>query len=181
MRISNIGTVGIGITNPTGKLEVAPTTGYAMLAGNYRISNVATPTSDSDVATMGWVNSALSGMSGIAKYVGMTTSTYTGSNSGTPGYNQANSLCNTAQAGSHVCTSFEVLYSIASGVSMPAANVWILNGPPAYTASANDCEGRTSASGSSYGAYWEAPSGSYPQGRGLLGACSGAAKLACCK
>jgi hypothetical protein len=38
-------------------LEVDPTTGYAILAGNYRIGNVALPTAAADAATKGYVDS----------------------------------------------------------------------------------------------------------------------------
>jgi hypothetical protein len=184
------GNVGIGTTTPVARLQVIPASGYSILAGNYRIGDVASPLFDADAATKGYVDSALSSatssMTSIATYVGMTTVAVNGSNSSYgDGYNIANGLCNsgtTGYSGSHVCTSFEMLYSIISGITMPTKNVWIFVGPPAYTASANDCEGRTSAAAApSYGAYWEAPSTNYPQGRGLLGACSAAVELACCQ
>jgi hypothetical protein len=182
--------IGIGTTTPTARLSVVPASGYAILAGNFKIGNVALPTEDADAVTKGYVDSALSyatsSMTAIATYVGMTTVAVNGSNSSYgDGYNIANGLCDsgtTGYSGSHVCTSFEMLYSIISGITMPTKNVWIFVGPPAYTASANDCEGRTSAAAApSYGAYWEAPSTNYPQGRGLLGACSAAVELACCR
>ncbi len=50
--------IGIGITNPSAKLEIAPASGnYALLAGSYKIGNVALPTVDADAATKGYVDS----------------------------------------------------------------------------------------------------------------------------
>ena len=131
------------------------------------------------------IANATSTISTTAKFAGMSTYAYTGNNTGTngnvTGYTKANAMCNATITGSHVCTSFEVLISINAGISMPVENVWIFNGPPGYTESANDCEGRTSAASTSYGTYWEAPKTAYPQGRGLLGNCNNAVKFACCK
>lgn len=62
--IPSTGYVGVGLSNPSAKLEVAPTTGYGILAGNYKIGNVATPTADADAATKAYVDSAVTGGSG---------------------------------------------------------------------------------------------------------------------
>lgn len=60
LSINNTGNVGIGTTNPGALLEITPSSGtYSILAGNKRIGNVDTPVSNSDAATLGWVNSAI--------------------------------------------------------------------------------------------------------------------------
>lgn len=68
------GNVGIGATGPTAKLEVVPSTGYSILAGSYKIGNVALPTTSSDAATKGYVDSALS-----TGYLPLSGGTMTGS------------------------------------------------------------------------------------------------------
>ncbi len=55
--ILSTGNVGIGISNPGAALEVIPASGYAILAGNYKIGNVALPTAAADAATKGYVDS----------------------------------------------------------------------------------------------------------------------------
>jgi len=126
----------------------------------------------------------------VTKYAGMSVSAYTGDNNGHPGYAYAHGVCSSTPAilGSHVCAVNEMLTSLVSGVTMPNDNVWILNGPPGFTASANDCNARTQAvdivlPNTVFGAYWEATSVTYPQGRGLLINCkpSNTLKFACCK
>ncbi len=64
---------------------------------------------------------------------------------------------------------------------LPSVDVWIFNGPPGYTAAANDCEARSTNSGDSkYGAYWQASTTDNIKGRGLLAYCSSKLNLACC-
>ncbi len=115
-----------------------------------------------------------------SKFFGATTGSATGSNGG---YAAANALCNTAHPGSHVCTTNEMLNTIIIGGTMPSANtiLWIFSGPPGYTAASNDCDGRTSASVSAYGAVWDMYTSSYPNGRGMITKCNNSNKFACCK
>jgi hypothetical protein len=51
------GNVGFGIENPTARLSVVPASGYSILAGSFKIGNVALPTEDADAATKGYVDS----------------------------------------------------------------------------------------------------------------------------
>ncbi|MFA5886351.1 MAG: hypothetical protein WC863_01070 [Patescibacteria group bacterium] len=67
------GNVGIATTTPAAKLEVAALSGYSILGGNQKIGNVANPTASSDVATLGWVNSAISSATGSITLWGGTT------------------------------------------------------------------------------------------------------------
>ena len=173
------GNVGIGTTSPLARLSIVPSTGYAILAGNYKIGNVAAPTADSDVVTLGWINSALSSINAVAIYATSTPATYAGSQSG---YSGANALCAAVLAGTHVCTTGEIMNTINSGSSAAiptGTTLWISNGPPGYTANANDCIGWTSATGSNYGAVWiKLASG---DGFGSLNSCSTARSFACCQ
>lgn len=56
---------------------------------------------------------------------------------------------------------------------------WIANGPPGYTAPANDCSGWTSSDGNKYGAIWQFNSDG--GGSGYLTTCNQPLPLACCK
>jgi hypothetical protein len=185
------GFVGIGTTAPSSLLHVVPASGnYSILAGDtvltpYRIGNVDEPVLDTDATTKFYVDNLVSVSSGaLATFVGVTASTYNGNQGGNPGYAYADSLCAAgagAMVDSHVCTVEEILYSVRSGVSMPSNIIfWIFSGPPGYTASANDCEGRTTAAETSRGAVWDTNT-SYPQGRGMLTLCNNSNIFGCCK
>ncbi|HBA36684.1 TPA: hypothetical protein DCZ15_02295 [Candidatus Falkowbacteria bacterium] len=182
------GYVGIGTTAPAAPLEVAPVSGYAILAGtstemSYKIGNVAAPTADTDVVTKGYVDSTfiLSGSSTTAVLVGVTTGIYNGDNSGTAGYAYAHAECAGEYAGSHVCATFEILNTIKDGGSPPSEDAWVFNGPPAYTALANDCNARTNNTSAAYGTYWQKPATGFPEGRGLLMQCNNSIRFACCQ
>lgn len=112
-------------------------------------------------------------------FVGMTGSAVNGNQAG---YNSADSLCAAAFAGSHVCATSEILNSkscksTAFGAQL-SGDAWVLNGPPGFTANANDCIGRTSASSGDFGSFWLFNS---QGGQGWLSPCNQTHKLACCK
>lgn len=188
MKITSDGKVGIGTTSPVASLEIIPASGYSILAGNFKIGNVALPTVDSDAATKGYVDSFVasyvaSGVVSSALYVGITPTAYTGDNNGSAGYTTAQNACKAAYASSSVCTPDNILGSISAGITLAAEDVWIFAGPPGYTAAANDCEGRSVATTAAYGTYWQIamPGSGRPQGRGLLMKCNNALRIACCR
>jgi len=118
-------------------------------------------------------------------YVGQTAATYTGNLNGAAnvGYDDANALCAAAFAGSHICTTQEILETIkCNRASLPTSGqAWVSNGPPGYTARANDCTGWTSTSPSGgatvYGAIWAFDANG---GVGWVTTCNMSLKFACC-
>ncbi len=179
------GNVGLGTSTPAAdtRLTIASAGNYSIDAGNFRIGNVATPVNNLDAVNKSYLDSAVTSAAAgaVPRFVGVTSNTYNGSNGGSTGYNEANALCAADFTGSHVCASYELLNSINNYSTLPTIDAWVFSGPPAYTASANDCEGRTTASNTSRGSYWQAPNGTYPQGRGLLSLCDALLRFACCQ
>ncbi len=104
-------------------------------------------------------------------------------------YATVNGYCDLAIPGSHICTPDEMMNSYnhgTLGVSpvftyVTSPNLWINNGPPGYTASANDCKGWTeitegSAQDPNFGAMWV-----FSKNLGGLTPCQTGKKFACCK
>lgn len=97
------------------------------------------------------------GLVGVT-YIGTTAGIYDGNRGG---YEAANTLCQTdvpfalQNTQNHICTANEILTIINSDGALPSTTDygWISNGPPGYTANANDCSGWTSANG--LGPIWE--------------------------
>lgn len=131
-----------------------------------------------------------------AVFIGLTEGEYQGNLKQTKGelirgdwqgYRRANDICSRALGGGHVCSTAEIMESIKC--ARPNAAIrdarlngkvgWISNGPPAFTANANDCQGWTVAGQDSYGTYWafDADSG----GQGWLSPCDWAKSFACCQ
>lgn len=175
----NANNVGIGTTTPLFKFDVNGT----FRASSANISSLGAGVVMTDASGNLYATSTLpSGYAtGVGVFVGASATSTTGTNNGNPGYDVAYTYCETDYANSHVCTPDEMLNSVRHGAIYPTVNVWIFSGPPGYTASANDCNGRRGAAASDLGAYWEGLTGSFPKGRGLLMACNQSLKIACCK
>ncbi|HRY36854.1 MAG TPA: hypothetical protein P5230_03200 [Candidatus Magasanikbacteria bacterium] len=99
------------------------------------------------------------------------------------GYQAANAICNYYYPGYHFCFSGEIIsfirvnnFSKFSG--LPQA--WIAEGPPGYTAYANDCGGYTTSSLNYLGAFWEY-TGTVGGGQGWLSTCVSSKAISCCK
>lgn len=118
-----------------------------------------------------------------AYYWNMTLTTYDGNDLGN--YSEANKACNDTYSFSHVCTVNEMLDTIAYKDHLSILNwsgtVWIVGGPPGYTADANDCLGWTSADGTDYGRFWNFDEATTDDGMGWLTSCSQSKSYACCK
>ena len=112
--------------------------------------------------------------------LGYTTSSYDGniSNGSLNGYSAANAICASEYSGSHFCLKSEILKSISNGAYSFSGEVWFANGPPGYTAAANDCEGWTKVTGE-IGPFWDWDENS-GAGAGKLTPCSSELQLACC-
>lgn len=157
-------------------------------------------------AAINWPAADPNDVSGIVgKFVGDSVDTSRSGNLGTfeaaIDYAQANDYCSTNTdsniTGSHVCTPDEMINSYnhgAPGVSpiftycpggaaCPAGNsatLWINNGPPAFTANANDCKGwletSSPASNPNYGTVWN-----FQTSSGGLLPCRTSKAYACCR
>lgn len=142
-----------------------------------------------DVAAGGCLGAVFSGLTG-----GTTAGSYVfdGNMDVTAGYLYARDLCAAASpagvgTGGHVCSSAEIMMSLkcqaaGTGIRNSTYNgldAWIQDGPPGYTALANDCNGWQSDAGSSLGRIWrfDATKG----GQGFLTTCNQKLKFACCK
>ncbi len=181
MNLSAGGNLGIGTTAPNdifsiGNSGAAPA-GSAKTGHNFTSTYLTTD--DYALVNYGIVKTLIS--SGSSAFYSTSTPT---TSLGTVGsYTAANALCSATVTSSHVCTSGEILNTITAGQAgnIPVGStLWINNGPPAYTANANDCIGWTSSVSTDFGAVWNRPSG-YADGFGSLNRCNIARKFACCK
>ncbi len=113
--------------------------------------------------------------------VGFTSNTYDGniSNGSLNGYAAANAICNAEYSGSHFCLKSEVLKTIANGNYSFSGTAWFQNGPPGYTANADDCSGWTTDSSTYLGPFWNWDANSQA-GRGALTNCAQTKQLMCC-
>jgi hypothetical protein len=174
---SSAGNVGIGSSSPGYTLSVSGT-GY--------FSNTVTaapPTATGNVATKGYVDNLISELSvGPTIFVGLSTTVMSPNQSGYSGVN--NNICQAVSSTSHLCTVEDILEIVNNGqaITIPTTSVgyWISNGPPGYTANANDCAGFTTSSPNFLGAVWMR-NDSYPNGVGALRYCNATGYFACCK
>lgn len=153
-------------------------------------TDVVTVTNVGDMQAMGNIDA--DGCFGPV-FVGRTTASSQG-NVGTDGvesgYRRANALCDAAITGSHVCSTAEILESVkcevpaivTPGTPWPAdsnSDAWIQDGPPGFTAPANDCGGWKSAAPNNLGRRWRF--NSTTGGDGALTTCQQYIRFACCK
>ena len=113
--------------------------------------------------------------------VGYTSSSHDGniSNGSLNGYSAANAICDLEYSGSHFCLKSEVLRTISNGNYSFNGTAWFQNGPPGYTANADDCSGWTTNSNSYLGPFWNWDANSQA-GRGALTNCAQTKQLMCC-
>lgn len=139
-------------------------------------------------AAISWPGNAPNPTTGVVgMFVGESATAFDAASS----YEDVNKKCSQATdeaiKGSHVCTPDEMANSYnnanpSSAVKtyVTSKTLWINNGPPAFTANANDCRGwaetEAPTSNMNYGTVWnfESKSG------GLL-PCKTGKKFACCK
>ena len=118
----------------------------------------------------------------VGTVIGNTSGTYNGSitNGSLVGYAAANNICDTEHDGSHFCTATEVMLTIAFGDYAYSGTDWIQNGPPGYTANADDCSGWTNSSNTFLGPFWNWEYNNYG-GVARLTNCAQTKSLLCCK
>jgi hypothetical protein len=140
---------------------------------------------DGDVAASG--NITVGGCFGPV-FIGTTTpSKFKGdlSPSADRGYYLANGKCAAAFTGSHICSTAEMLNSIKcsaaalSSATYNGTDAWIQDGPPGYTAPANDCQGWQSQTATDLGRIWRFDS--TKAGKGFLTTCNQDIVFACCR
>ncbi|MFA6603314.1 MAG: hypothetical protein WCT10_00560 [Patescibacteria group bacterium] len=120
---------------------------------------------------------------------GVTTLKFNGNlNDTAGGYFTANTLCVPQfGAGAHVCATAEILNSIKCAgagskikdVAINGQEAWIQDGPPGYTAPANDCQGWQSKLANHLGRMWRFQSSN--GGQGFLTTCNQDVVFACCR
>jgi hypothetical protein len=125
------------------------------------------------------------GGAGMGNFVNSTPGIYNGSITagGFAGYKAANFVCDSNFTASHWCTTDEILATIVaknvSAILQWAGFGWVAEGPPGFTANANDCIGMKNNSNLVLGAFWifNQTTG----GEGWLTPCSSSYPLTCCR
>src|SRR3989344_5270773 len=124
-------------------------------------------------------------------YIGVAPAGFKGGDASS--YVGANNRCNTAFAGSHVCTVQEILESVKCAADAAHAGApirsaafnglaaWVNGGPPGYTAYADDCLGWSDSTTAHYGRVWNFYN--VTGGTGTMTSCnvSSGMPYACCK
>ena len=148
-----------------------------------RLGNLGGPVEDDDATTKAYVDELFTSIHGNGVYLGVTTQLSTNGSAG--GYVVADQACQAEYANSHVCRTEEIFNTIStqdvgtlfSYTSLTGA--WILEGPPGFTAPANDCNGLTDGTSDYLGAFWQF--NNTTGGAGALSICSQAKPFACCR
>lgn len=171
------GNIGIGATEPGEKLEVS---GNIKLSGDsptYRITNLASPTSNSDAATKGYVDAAVSqGQcdSGLLQ-IKFTNNSYNGNLGGVSG---ANTKCNNEYQGYTMC-DFYVLKDKGLIGCLPVIGAYMLNQGTAWIGGGSNCSSWSSSSSSLYGTYIRQYNGTWDTTQNDN--CAVLKRIACCK
>ncbi len=114
--------------------------------------------------------------------VGFTTNTLSGNmtnaSSDRIGYINANFLCSSQFAGSGMCLCVEVIKDFSAGNVSITGTYWCANGPPGYTANADDCAGWNNNDSTFLGPFYNADL----PGAGVfrLTNCEQEKQIACC-
>ncbi len=118
---------------------------------------------------------------GFNPIVGFTPLTYDGNiiNGTDIGYVAANNICAAEYTDSHFCLKSEVLATIANGNYSFSGTAWFQNGPPGYTANADDCSGWTSNDNTYLGPFWNWDY-NVQAGKAVLTNCAQFKPLMCC-
>jgi len=102
------------------------------------------------------------------------------------GYFDANAICEAKfMDGGHVCSTAEILNSVKcgtpviSGGALEGVDAWIQDGPPGFTAPANDCQGWQSGANNHLGRMWRFDPAN--GGQGFLTTCNQTIVFACCR
>lgn len=120
--------------------------------------------------------------------ISVNTTTYTTdgifSAGGFTGYQAANYICDSEFSSSSLCQTDEILQIIRTQniTFFGTGNIdgaWTAEGPPGFTANANDCNGWTNNTDTRYGPFWIFDS--VGGGMGWLGPCDAVKPLACCQ
>jgi hypothetical protein len=167
MRADADGHIGIG---------TAPDASYGLTVSGQ--INASTGVCINSVCKTDWTGGG-GGGSGVGILMDVTTNSYDGNQTS---YLIANDLCNAKVTGSHICSSAEIMNSIASNtgtITTYTGEAWIQDGPPGYTASANDCQGWSQKGGTHLGRYWSFNPAT--GGKGFLTTCNVTLPFACCK
>lgn len=175
--------VGVGTSNPFASLDVK---GTGILTTAFKMPTGAqagyTLTSDaSGVASwqpgIGSIDECTGG-----KFHHVAGTSYNGSGIG--GYTAAAAKCQlgAGNAGTHMCTSEEILRTIVctpASITGLTSSGWINNGPPGFTSPAsNDCAGWTSSASNVFGDFWQFSS---TGGKGFATGCNISQPIICCK
>jgi hypothetical protein len=147
-------------------------------ANNYTDTKVTTL----NTTLTNYVDNAVLSSSGVGTIVGMTVATTTGNaiSGSFIGYAAMNDLCDTEFSGSHLCSTGEVLATIANGNYSYFGYPWLSNGPPGFTSNSNDCNGWTDGTGNYLGPFWNWELNAQA-GAAFLTPCSQIKSLMCCK
>ncbi len=174
-------TLGQKITFALGEMIDNLVYGWIRITGNVEITGDTVIGGSLNVTDDILLNGTSVKNSTFSSIVGYSSSSYDGnfSSGSLIGYVAANSICSSEYPESHFCLKSEVLKTISNNNYSFTGTAWFANGPPGYTANADDCSGWTTNSSTYLGPFWnwDANSGA---GKGALTNCAQTKQLMCC-